>query len=254
MLAREVETLAAIGYRTNQNGLLRPEVVAGIGLRKFLPVVAVNWYEVEDRRGEVADRAALLNRYVPCHRQGLQIHLRSHDGTAEVQQHTSFQPLDRAGEDQEIPITRRTDGSAVAVGMFVNDVVPDSGMYRDRHAQSIRRGKDRETAMRIVALLDPATDVLAETQTLRRGLANPFVQFAGFLPEAKLAGANVAVDALRGRADPRQLVVVDRACAVHRDVVDVAALHQVDQVPVDARAKDVRPHQQNTGCAAIARR
>ena len=40
-------------------------------------------------------------------------------------------------------------------------------------------------------------------------------------------------------------VIVDGAGAVHGDVIDEAALHQVDEVAVDAGAQDVRAHHQD---------
>ena len=61
------------------------------------------------------------------------------------------------------------------------------------------------------------------------------VQPAGFLPQAELAGADVPGDALGGGPDEGELPVVDRPGPVHGDVVDQAALHQVDQVPLHAR-------------------
>ena len=99
--------------------------------------------------------------------------------------------------------------------------------------------------MRIVAGGDAPADVLAQAQVLRGGLANPLVQFAGFRPQAELAGADVAVHALGGGTDAGQFVVVYGARAVHRDVVDGAAFQQVDDVPVDAAAQHVSSHHQD---------
>ena len=83
-----------------------------------------------------------------------------------------------------------------------------------------------------------------------RGLADPVVQLAGLAPQSELAGADVARHALGGGADAGQFVIVDRAGAVHGDVVDEAALDQVDDVAVDAGAKHVRAHHQDAGRAA----
>ena len=58
------------------------------------------------------------------------------------------------------------------------------------------------------------------------GLADPVVEFAGFAPEAELAGADVASDALGGGADAGQFVIVNGSGAVHGDVIDEAALHR----------------------------
>ena len=51
-----------------------------------------------------------------------------------------------------------------------------------------------------------------------------------------------------------KFVVVDRAGAVHGDVVDETALHQVDDVPVHAGAEHVRAHHQDAArlrCLAL---
>ena len=74
---------------------------------------------------------------------------------------------------------------------------------------------------------------------------DPFVEFAGFPPKTELAGADVAGDALCGGADACEFVIVDRARAVHGDVVDAAALDQIDDVAVDAGAEHVRAHHQD---------
>ena len=59
MVAAEVEALAAIGDGAHQHGLVRAEIVAGVGLRQFLAVVALDGHQVEDRGGEIADRRGL---------------------------------------------------------------------------------------------------------------------------------------------------------------------------------------------------
>ena len=46
----KVEALAPLGDGADEDRLLRPKVVAGIGLRQFLAMVAVDRDEVEDGR------------------------------------------------------------------------------------------------------------------------------------------------------------------------------------------------------------
>ena len=75
-----------------------------------------------------------------------------------------------------------------------------------------------------VAERDTPADVFAQPQLLRGGLANPVVELAGLAPQAELAAADVARDALGRRADARQFVVVNRAGAVDGDVVEQTAL------------------------------
>ena len=88
--------------------------------------IAVDGHQVEHRRGEVADLAALLMRHVARHGQRLQINFGRHDGRAETEQHAAFQALDGAREDQKIAIAGRAEGRAIAIGMLVQDVVADA--------------------------------------------------------------------------------------------------------------------------------
>ena len=87
--------------------------------------------------------------------------------------------------------------------------------------------------MRVVAGIDAASDVFAEAERVGGSFANPVVQFTGFAPQAELAGAYVAIDAFGGGAEAGDFVVVYGAGAVHGDVIDEAALHQVDDVAID---------------------
>ena len=70
MIAAQIEALAAVGDRPHEHRFLRPEVISGVGLGQFLLIVAGNGHEVENSRGEMADLATLLVRYVADHGQG----------------------------------------------------------------------------------------------------------------------------------------------------------------------------------------
>src|SRR5216684_2936706 len=67
MIAAEVEARATIGDRAHQNGLLRPEVITGIGFRQFFVNIALNRHQVEDSSRKVPDFPPLLVRHVPGH-------------------------------------------------------------------------------------------------------------------------------------------------------------------------------------------
>src|ERR1022692_1096691 len=246
MLAAEIEALAAIGDGADQHGFVGPEVVAGIGFGQFLAMVAQNGDEVEDRGGEVADGAGFPMGHVARHGEGLQVDLRPHDGGTEVEQHAAFEALHGAREDEEIAITGRAERGAVAVGVLVNDVVADAHVHGHRHAGAPGGGENRKLAVRVAARIDAAADVFAEAERFGGGLPNPIVQLAGLAPETEFAGADVAVDAFGGGAEAGQFVIVNGAGAVHGDVIDEAALHQVDDVAVDARAQDMRAHHRST--------
>src|SRR4051794_28012626 len=139
MLAPEVEAFAAVGDGAHEHRLVRPEVVAGIGLGKLPAMIALYGYEIEDGGSEAADRAALLQRHISRHGEGFQVDFGTHDGRTEVEKRASLQALDCAREDQEIAITGRAQRRAVAVGMLVYDVVADAGVHRHGHTRAIRR-------------------------------------------------------------------------------------------------------------------
>ena len=101
--------------------------------------------------------------------------------------------------------------------------------------------------------VDAPAEVFAQAERACGGLADPVVQLAGFPPQAELAGADVAGDAFGGGADARQFVIVDGARAVHGDVIQEAALHQVDQMAVDAGAQHVGAHHEDARRAGRAR-
>src|SRR5262249_37410780 len=114
--------------------------------------ITVKRYEIEHAGREVLDDAALLMRDVARHGQGLEVHFWSHHGRAEVQQHAAFQSRYRLCEDEEITVTRRSERGAVAVGVFVNDGVPDPDMNRQRNSEPNCRGQNAHLAMRKAAV------------------------------------------------------------------------------------------------------
>src|SRR5207253_4647244 len=105
----------------------------------------------------------------------------------------------------------------VTVRMLMNDVVTDAGMNGGRYRKTIARGEDTQVAMRPGALQYAAAYILAQAQRTGSRLRDPVVQFAGFTPQAKFSGADVARHAFGGGSDARQLEVVDRSRAVHGD-------------------------------------
>ena len=154
MIALDIETLAAIRHRPDENGFPRPIVIARIGLGGLVASVALQRHEIKDGRGELADVAILLMRDVAGHSQGLQVDLRPHHRRTKIQQHTAFQPGDRLSENQKIMVAASSQGGAIAVGMFVNDVVTDADVDRHRHAEPYPGGKDAQVTVRKIAIED----------------------------------------------------------------------------------------------------
>src|SRR6266852_2398123 len=110
------------------------------------------------------------------------------------------------------------------------------------------RGQDTEVPVREFAFKNPPPNVFSQTKFQMRGLRYPIVQLTGFPPQSKLAGANIALHAFGSGADAGELVVVNRARAVHGNVIDEATLHQVDDMAIDARTDDVTAYDEDARC------
>src|SRR5690606_21313481 len=135
---------AAVGDGSDQDGLPGPEVVAGrtalsLGLKRFGQVD-----QVEDGGGEVADAAMRLMRDIPRHGECLEIDLGPHNGGAEIEQDPAFEVFDGGGKAQEVAVGGRSDGGAVAIGVFVDDVVTDADVNGDRDPESVASGQDAD--------------------------------------------------------------------------------------------------------------
>lgn len=99
---------------------------------------------------------------------------------------------------------------------------------------------------------DRPAERLAQSQTGPRPGADGVVHAAGLFPQAELAALNVLRDALRGRPDEGEFPIVDRPRAVHGEVIDQAALHQVDDEALHPRSEDVGAHEQDAGRSPAA--
>src|SRR5262249_26746935 len=104
MLAMKIVALAAVGDGADEDCLVRAEVITGVGLRQFLPEIAMDRDEIEDGSSEVRDAPALLSRDVAHHRQCFQINLRTHDRRTEAQYAAAVEPLHGVREYEEIAI------------------------------------------------------------------------------------------------------------------------------------------------------
>ena len=138
--------------------------------------------------------------------------------------------------------------------MLMQNVIADANVHGNRYRQPVRRGEHAQVPVGIVARRNAPSDILTQAEPQIGGLADPVVQLAGFLPQPKFAGANIARHRLGSRPDPRQLVIVNRPGAIHGDVAQRTALEQIDDVPVNARPQNVRAHHQNPRRAGLARR
>src|ERR1039457_493366 len=239
MIALKIEALAAIRDGPDENRLVGAKVITGIALIQLLVEVAANRHEIEHRGREARYLPSLLTRDIANHRQRLQVNLGTHDGRSEAEHAAALKPLECVRENQKIAIAGVAIGRAVAVGMLMRDVVADAGVYRSGNRKTIRGRQDAQRAVGKFAEQDAAADILTQAKRQVAGFTYPIVKLARLAPEAEFAGPNVAVHALRCRPDAGQLIIVDGARAVHREVIDGAALHQIYDVPAHAGADHV---------------
>ena len=147
----------------------------------------------------MGDLAALSAGDVANHRERLEIDFRTHDRGTEVEHHAPFEPFHRFGEDQEVSVACFAQRSAVAVGMFVNDVVADPDVRGYRDAELIGGSEDADVGVRIGVGQDAAAAILAQPQTEPGRFLDPLVKVSGLVPQSELAAANVARHAFGGR-------------------------------------------------------
>src|SRR5262249_5940 len=153
------------------------------------------------------------------------------DSRAHAQEHATFQFVDRVTDREKVAIAGRAERGRIEVRMFMQNVVADANVRRNRHIQSHTGGKNAEVLMRIIAFENMAANRFTQAQSPERTFANNVVNLARFAPQAKFAAANVASDTFTRGTDPRQLVIMNRPRAVQANVRNPAALHQVDELP-----------------------
>src|SRR6185312_771176 len=253
MLALKIIAFTAVRNCAHEHRLVRAKIVTRIGLLQLMPEIALDRPNIEDSRGEFADGPAMLMRDVPRHRQRFQVNLRTHDGRAEAKNQAAFERLHRVREDKKVPVTRVSECGAIAVRMLVDDVVTDTGVDRGRNGKPVRGSKDAEIAMWKIAIENTTANVLSEAKVERACLRHPVVNFARLIPQSELPIADVARHAFRRGADPRKLIFVDCAGAIHRDMANETALHQIDNVAVDSGSNQVRAEDQDAGGPGLAR-
>src|SRR5579872_246757 len=159
MIAAEIEALSAIGYGSDEDRFMRTKIVAWIGLWQLPVIIAMNRDQIENGGSEMLDRPAFAFGHIARHCERFQIYLRPHDRGAETEKDAAFQTLNSAGKDQEIAIARLPERRTVAVGMLVQDIVADPGVYGRRNRQPPCSRQHAEIAMRKTAFGDPPPGV-----------------------------------------------------------------------------------------------
>ena len=127
----------------------------------------------------------------------------------------------------------------------------DSGMPRRRAASS----SDSSGFASAGCSLERATEALAHAQAVPHAGDERLVHLAPRLVgHAEGAVPQAGGDVLRGRAEAGDLVVVDGGRAVHRDVRDDAAPHQLDEHGCEAGLHDVAAEHDDDAALRVAPR
>jgi hypothetical protein len=104
--------------------------------------------------------------------------------------------------------------------------------------------------------VDEAAQALSVTFAMRRaGEQGELNIAAGFVPGAECAGGDVFADALLGAAEKGEFPIVNRACAIGRQVCDPTAFDEGIHDALNAVFDEVRAvHQDHAGIAFARRR
>ena len=136
--------------------------------------------------------------------------------------------------------------------MLVNYVGADANVHGDRNPQAVSRGANAHVAVRQCFGLDRAPDCFAQAQPVAVPGDDDVVELPGLPPEAELALRNVSRYAFGRLTDQGQLIVMNRARAIHRNVCEQTALHQIDHLARQALLDHVPAHEQNHRSASLA--
>src|SRR5947209_11724000 len=99
--------------------------------------------------------------------------------------------------------------------MFVNDVVPDADVHRQRNILAPGSGGKAEIAIGKRAVCNRFTDSFTKAKAIARRLLDYLIEFAGLAPHAEVTAPNVASHTFGGGAVASEFVIVDDACPVH---------------------------------------
>ena len=96
----------------------------------------------------MTDFAIVLMGNIARHRECFQIHLGPHDRRSETQQDTAFKPFNRRSEDQKVRVACLTKCTAIAVRMFVDDVISNTDMNGNGNANRYAAAKTLKSRCR----------------------------------------------------------------------------------------------------------
>ena len=155
-------------------------------------------------------------------------------------------------EALEIAVTRRAQRSPVGRGVLVRDVRSHGGV--NGHGDA-RRGRGEQHGDFGGGEARPAFQVLRQRLPHAapgpRSLGDGGIHLApGLLRHAERAVRQATGDVLARAAERGELEVVDRGTAVHREMRDHAAPHQLPQQRAEADLDDVTPEQHDDRSAS----
>src|SRR4029079_14826816 len=210
VIAAHIKTLAAIGDSPDQDRLPGSVVVLRVGLGSFGLPVTLDRNQIERSSREISNPATFLMRYIACHRQRLEIHLRSHDSRSHAKKDTAFEFAHGIADREEVAIAGSAVGTGIEVGMLMQNVIENADVSRDGYAEAHAGCQYAEVLMRIVAFENVAADRLAQAHSAAGAFTHDIIDLARFAPQTEFAAANVARHTFARRADPGQLIVMNR--------------------------------------------
>src|SRR5450759_3033516 len=178
---------------------------------------------------------------VPGDGQRLQKYLRHYHGAAEVEDDSPLvQREEGRGEPTEVAVARVAYGRAIRCRMLMNYLGANGSVNGAGETQPVSGEQHRQLAIRQGKTGERASESLAHPPAAFHPDRERLVHAAaGFLRHAEGSVHESAGDVFRGGAEARDLIVVDRGGAVHREVRDHSAIHQVDEKWRQARFHDV---------------
>src|SRR5262245_37520507 len=193
----------------------------------------------------MTNAAALLACHVPGHRQGLQIHFRTRDGRAHVEEHATFQLSDGLCEDEKVRVRRGAECRAITVWVLVNDVATNPHVASDRYSIAPAGAANTPGAVRKPLLFDYAPYGLAQSLAATSRLTYDFVDPAGISPHTEFTLPNVMSYVLACSTLISQFKVMDDTGPVRRQKGNPATFHEVDEETGQTLFNDMRADHPN---------
>jgi len=110
----------------------------------------------------------------------------------------------------------------------MNNIRTDADMDGHRNSEFPGAGQQTGFSIGIVVFNDCFSDRFADAQSGIRTVIDNVIQFAGFLPQAKLSFMNITGDTFGCRSDSSQFIIMNTTGSVQSDMIDQPFFHQIN--------------------------